>query len=319
MAEARHIGKLILRMRDWPTDRAVLLTTGPGTSSIARHLVGAHGVRTLVLVGEADPELVQELRAQGAQIVIRNDDLGSRAAVAALLADLDRDDIRLGGVVHNVETDSPAMGFDNAWQAKALAAAHLDELTKPLDLSAFVTATSSPGPAVDAAVNAYLDGLAQLRNARSLPGVAITWEPDGETITEDRLVRLFDRAVARGTGALIAADTNVLAPRSQAAAPQCTVPAAEPVAAHNDSGDGLLRLVRTAAAEVLGMRSPDAIEPGAQFRELGLDSLGAIELRDKVSQATGVPLPATLIFDFPTPQDLVDHLRSQPTGAEGIA
>ncbi|MFI6044194.1 SDR family NAD(P)-dependent oxidoreductase [Nocardia sp. NPDC051321] len=322
MAEARHIGKLVLRMRDWRADRAVLLTDGPGAPSIARHLIGAHGVRTLVLVGDADPDLVQELRAQGARIITRSGDLGSRSAVARLLAELDRDGIRLGGIVHTVgangiETDSSTVGFDSAWQSKALAAAHLDELTKPLDLSAFVIATSSPGPAVHAAVNGYLDGLAQLRNTRSQPGVAITWEPSGEAIAEDLLVRLFDRAVARGTGALVASDTSVIAP--PIAAPEVTVAEAKFVAAQSDSADGLLRLVRTAAAEVLGMRAPDAIEPGSQFRELGLDSLGAIELRDKVSQATGVPLPATLIFDFPTPQDLVDHLRSQPTGAEGTA
>jgi short-subunit dehydrogenase/acyl carrier protein len=76
----------------------------------------------------------------------------------------------------------------------------------------------------------------------------------------------------------------------------------------------LLTVIRTATATVLGHNSPAAIKPTATFKELGFDSLTAIELRNHLTAATGVHLPATLIFDFPTPTALSQDLHQQLTG-----
>jgi acyl carrier protein len=73
----------------------------------------------------------------------------------------------------------------------------------------------------------------------------------------------------------------------------------------------VLDMVRSDVATVLDQNGPEAIDPYRAFLELGFDSLMAVQLRNRLGAATGLRLPATVAFDYPTPAELARHLRGE--------
>ncbi|MGW5355488.1 SDR family NAD(P)-dependent oxidoreductase, partial [Streptomyces sp. NPDC004031] len=106
------------------------------------------------------------------------------------------------------------------------------------------------------------------------------------------------RPAARRTSTAEAADPAPLAERLAGLAPA-------------ERARTLLELVRRNVAAVLGLGDVLAVDPARPFKEIGFDSLTAVELRNRLSRSTGVTLPATLVFDIPTPALLADHLRDR--------
>jgi pimaricinolide synthase PimS1 len=158
-----------------------------------------------------------------------------------------------------------------------------------------------------------------LRLARS--GVA--------ALSAEQGLELFDAAYGTGEALLIPVRLDVAALRAQARAGM--VPALlqglvrSPQRRARDVAGGslamrlggvpederprvVLDLVRSHVATILGHASPDAIDSQSTFKELGFDSLAAVELRNRLGVVTGLRLPATLVFDYPTPKTLASHL-----------
>ncbi|WP_461030617.1 acyl carrier protein, partial [Streptomyces sparsus] len=77
------------------------------------------------------------------------------------------------------------------------------------------------------------------------------------------------------------------------------------------SDRAMLRLVRSAVAEVLGLDSAEDVLPDRALHTLGFNSLAAVALRDKLSAALGRRLSAAIVYDHPTPNALADHLRGE--------
>ncbi|MDL2082137.1 SDR family NAD(P)-dependent oxidoreductase [Streptomyces sp. GXMU-J15] len=375
MSQARHIGKVVLTMpAPLDPDGTVLITGGTGGlgALLARHLVTEHGARHLLLASRRGPDadgagqLADELRALGAEVGIEAADLADREQAAALLSRVPGTHpltavVHAAGVLDDtvVEQLTPER-LDAVLRPKLDAAVHLHELTRDLDLSAFVLFSSvagtlgAPGQANYAAANAFLDALAAHRRALGLPALSLPWGPWSQvtgmtgTLT-DADIRRMERAglpplspkegLALFTEALDRPDA-VLAPLAVDPARLGADGPAHPLLAglarvrrtvrdlSTDTavsgGPGLAEeLGRLNAAErhrrlteevcrqvaaVLGHTSAARIDPDQSFKELGFDSLTAVELRNRMNSATGVLLPATLVFDYPTPAVLADHL-----------
>ncbi|MEU9510802.1 type I polyketide synthase, partial [Micromonospora sp. NPDC048170] len=145
---------------------------------------------------------------------------------------------------------------------------------------------------------------------------------------------LWDAALAHGGTALVPAVVDIPAMRAQTAAgrvPPMLRTLVGPAAKRRRSGTGgwadrlaglepqeartqVALLVRGLIAQVLGHSGADQVPADRAFRELGFDSLTAVELRNRINSATGLRLTSTLVFDYPTPGALSEHLYEQLSG-----
>ncbi|MGA5297725.1 type I polyketide synthase [Streptomyces koyangensis] len=230
-------------------------------------------------------------------------------------------------------------------------------LTSFVLFSSVAASFGTAGQASYAAANAFLDGLAARRRADGLPAVSVGWglwggaagmagglgaadrarfAALGGALDPDQGVRLLDAAVAAGPAHVLATAAeptpdgsavppllrHLARPALRAAATAATGPAA----AHGlaalpepERSRAVEELVRTTVAAVLGHAAGTRVDDGRTFKDLGFDSLTGVELRNRLAAATGLRLPATLVFSHPSPAALTAHLRELLGGAAATA
>ncbi|MBU2663850.1 SDR family NAD(P)-dependent oxidoreductase [Actinoplanes bogorensis] len=299
--------------------------TGPRGVELVKHLVTAYRAKHLLLLGPSDDttaRLMADLHELGAKPVLADCDVTDRVALQAALGKTRRP---VTAVVHG---DAEwRTGFD----AIATGVANLHELTADADLAAFVLLGSVPGALgrprhpEEAATAAYLDAFARFRRDRGLPATSVAWDT---SLPVPDCLALFDLAarmdlagcvvlrlagldlVDDGTVPLLLRDLVDLTPRPHLDEQEQSELRAQ-LAARPASV--ILGLVQRAAAEVLGM-PVDGRTAGRTFRELGVTSVGAVQLRDRLIAATGLTLPGAVVFDYPTVEALAGHLRAALLG-----
>jgi len=235
--------------------------------------------------------------------------------------------------------------------SKELGLSHL------LFFSSIAGSLGGPAQANYAAANAFLDALAQKRRHQGMGATSISWgllqsgmgaalgpaelarmERIGlSSLSDQQVSELFDQVLGREEAHLLPVKVERSALRSMAS--RGTLPAILgglvrlPARRRGQAGSlakllastpadrheaVVLELVLAHTAAILGHGSAAEVDAQRAFKELGFDSLAAVELRNGLANATGLRIAPTVVFDYPTPASLAEHLlRSASPGGEG--
>ena len=365
-------------VRSWKPKGTVLVTGGTGAlgGHVARWLAG-HGAEHIVLVSRRGPsapgasELQDEVTGLGARVTVAACDVADPDQLKELLGSIS-EECQLSAVFHAAgvgDTNSVdslmAPRLNEVLAGKADAAWHLHELTRDLDLSAFVLFSSLSGTlgageqGSYAAANTFLDCLAEYRRQRGLTATSVAW---GQWAGEGMASGGVDWFRRRGlrelpaelalTGLQQALDHDEIhvviadldweryVPTFTSARPRPLIgdlPEVQQVlqaqADAEEAGEAgrsltawldgvpesewereIQQRVRAQVAAVLGHASPEAVEIQRAFKDLGIDSVAALDLRNRLNAQTGLRLPATLAFDYPNCSAVAAYLRERVEG-----
>jgi NADPH:quinone reductase-like Zn-dependent oxidoreductase/SAM-dependent methyltransferase/short-subunit dehydrogenase/acyl carrier protein len=390
MAQAQHIGKLVVSMLDRAglrvqrrpqpvpidTEASYLITGGLGGFglALASHLAD-RGARHIVLAGRSGPSpeaqsTLDALAARGVEAVAIRADVADRDAVARAIAAAQAL-APLRGVVHAamVLDDAPIerLNEDRMWKAmapKMLGAWHLHALTEgvPLDfllLCSSITSTiGNPGQANYVAGNAFLDALAYYRRGRGLPALTVNLGNVGEVgyvarnkDASERLDRYKAMAmpiadVLDGIDDLLASnavqvtlakvDWSELRQLAGSRLPARLAGLVSELDAETTGGTGDARLrhildadaearpallegyIRDHLARAIGA-SPSRIDPQQSLLSLGLDSLIAVEVRNRINSDFGLNVPLAKIIQSASVRALAGYLAERLAGQDGDA
>jgi acyl transferase domain-containing protein/acyl-CoA synthetase (AMP-forming)/AMP-acid ligase II/NADPH:quinone reductase-like Zn-dependent oxidoreductase/acyl carrier protein/ubiquinone/menaquinone biosynthesis C-methylase UbiE len=369
MQQARHIGKIVLRLPSGPAirlrpDASYLISGGLGALGLltARWMV-ACGARHIVLLGrsaadDAARSQIAQIEAAGAEIRIVQADIGVADQVRRALHDIRLSSPPLRGIIHaagllddGVLTQQTAERFNTVMAPKVAGAWNLHSLTQGDALDFFILYSSasallgSPGQANHAAANAFLDALAAFRRAAGLPALSIGWgawsgigeaaeREAGErlgmlglgTIAPDQglriLARLWDgkhsqvgvlpidwpRFREHYPEAALLSGVQGETARPRSGAPLKSILERTPP---GERETAVASFVAEQVAQVLGLSSGREIDNEAGFFDLGMDSLTAVELKNRLQAELDFALPTSVMFDFPHVEALTRFLMTE--------
>ncbi len=377
MANANHIGKLLLLPPHYPElNGTVLITGGTGElgSLLAYHLVKEYGAKDLLLVsnkGLNSPLAAQakiNLEALGANVEIKACDVTDLDSLKNLINSLPSDK-PLKAVIHAAGTlddglvlEQTSERFSKVMSSKVLGAWNLHLLTKDKDLELFLMYSSftgiigSPGQSNYAAANTFLDALAAYRQKQGLVGQSLAWgfwQQQGtgmtshlgsaelarmkrqgiDSINQQEGLELFDKSISEPDSLLIpskfilsnlAKDENLAPLFSELVRKTSFRQSSKPTlnnssnlknklmsVTENERLELLLSSVCAEIATVLALPNSNLIPTDRPLKELGLDSLMAVELRNRLSTLSNLELPASLLFDYPTPKNISQFLYNK--------
>ncbi len=300
--------------------------------------------------------LLETISGDGCAIEARSVDVTDFPALGRLVAELAATPHGLTGVIHaaavfddGVLHQQSAERMGAVLAPKVLGGWYLHRLTRALPLRHFILFSSAAslfgneGQSAYAAANAFLDGLAWHRHSEGLPALSINWGAWSDTAADPRVAERLARAglmpipMEQGSEAFARA-LSVEAPQLAVVAPRQgrTLDLPGPfVAAEAPSGAGnaLRRSVarhdgkeRVGALQVhildlaatLTGRDRSAFRSDLGFFQQGLDSLSAVELRNRLQRDLDHVLPVTLPFDYPTAAALAEELLDRIGLAEAV-
>jgi NADPH:quinone reductase-like Zn-dependent oxidoreductase/short-subunit dehydrogenase/acyl carrier protein len=398
MAQAKHVGKLIISMTDneglqidrgprpvaIDADASYLITGGLGGFGLAvADRLARRGARQLALVGRNAPSAsaqaaVQSLRQRGVEVMIFAADVTDREQARRVIAAVQAQMGPLKGIMHAamVLDDAPIerLTEERMWKAmapKIMGAWNLHALTLDLPLDFFVLFSSlasvigNPGQANYVAGNAFLDALAYYRRGRGLPALAVNWGVVGEVghvagspETAQRLERLGLKAMPLSEtldalDALMSGDAVQVAVaevewkgllRSMGSRTSARysglVGDTGTEKGGTTAGSGVHEIleadeaalpallesyIRDLLARAMGT-SPARIDSQQSLRNLGLDSLIAVEVRNRINTELGMNVPLAKFMQSESSigalvsfvaERLIDEERAEPSRTSG--
>jgi NAD(P)-dependent dehydrogenase (short-subunit alcohol dehydrogenase family)/acyl carrier protein len=385
MAQAKHIGKVVISMRDqvesiepfeaetiaFAPDATYLICGGfGGLGLILAKWIVEHGGRNIVLMGrsgassEEAEKTIEELKNRGARVAVAKADVSNSAEVAAVLAEIDKTRRPLKGIFHGAmvlhdntllqlspekfrEVMTPKM--DGTWNL------HYHSLNQPLDFFVLFSSASSlignPGQGNYAAANSFLDAFAYYRRSLGLPAVSINWGYLGEvgyvarhpeisellnrmgieaispkqamdalaTILQRKPVqiaamRMDSRKVSKSLAKAAAQRLSSLIGKTDTDGPGAESGSRIKERLHEAKQDKrqdiLENFIREQAARVLGI-SASNLDVDRSLNELGLDSLMAVELKNRIEGDLELSLPMGQLMQSPTIHGLSSVVLNQ--------